>query len=126
MRIVSDASLASARAVARRTLGPETFRLESRTSSDNAYGAEDSWSEVLAAMPARLSPETAQTVDESGRVFPVRTFKLIVPRTVAIKEGDRVTRNSDGKVFFVVGALGPQTDDAIVKTVRLQKEVKSA
>lgn len=116
--------MAIARNTARRTIGPETFKLESRSLSDSSYGQTETFTETIAAMPARLKPVSAQTTDQHGRVIVVRMFVLIVPRTVVVKEGDRVTRNSDNKIFFVTGVEGPQTDDAVVKTLRLEKEVK--
>ena len=37
-------------------------------------------------------------------------------------EGNRCTRLSDGSRYRVIGVDAPQTDDAIAKTVRLEKE----
>ena len=58
----------------------------------------------------------------NGRVMPERRFVLEVKPDVDVKERDRVIRDSDSTAFRVIGVDGPQTDDAIAKTVRLEME----
>ena len=122
MRLLSDASLASARRVSRSTLGKETFTIYRNVGSTTDFGSEQSWSAVETAIPARLSPERSMSQVSNGRVMPERRFVLEVKPDVDVKERDRVIRDSDSTAFRVIGVDGPQTDDAIAKTVRLEME----
>ena len=122
MRLLGEASLATARKVSRSTLGAETFKLEANTGSETDFGTEDGWSVTVAAAPGRLSPERSESQERNGRVTTERRYVLTVHPSVAVAEGNRCTRLSDGSRYRVIGVDAPQTDDAIAKTVRLEKE----
>lgn len=110
------------RALSRKTLGPETFKFESNSGTSTDFGTEEGWSQVVAGTPGRLAPERSMTEVAAGRVSARRRYVLAVHPAIAAVEGQRVTRISDGSLYRVVGVDGPQTDDAVVKIVRLEKE----